>query len=52
MVAYTECLEPENRKMFAVLYVIVFAFHPDHQGIDCVITERSFGDAREELSYI
>ena len=24
-----ECLKPENRKMFAVSYVIVFAFHPD-----------------------
>ena len=48
----SECLEPENRKMFAVLYVMVFAFHPDHQGIDCVITERSFGNAREELTIL
>ena len=24
-----ECLDPENRKLFAASYVIVFAFHPE-----------------------
>ena len=24
-----ECLDPDNKKMFAVLYVTIFAFHPD-----------------------
>ena len=24
-----ECLDPKNRKMFAVSYVKIFAFHPD-----------------------
>ena len=34
-----ECLDPENRKMFAVSYVISFAFHPELD-IDRVIIER------------
>ena len=33
-----ECLDPENRKMFAVSYVISFAFHPELD-IDRVIIE-------------
>ena len=33
-----DCLDPENRKMFAVSYVIIFAFHPDWQ-LDRVIIE-------------
>ena len=33
-----DCLDPENRKMFAVSYVIIFAFHPDLQ-LDRVIIE-------------
>ena len=36
-----ECLDPENRKTFAVLYVIISAFHPKLD-IDRVIIERSF----------
>ena len=24
-----DCLDPENRRMFTVLHVIIFAFHPD-----------------------
>ena len=24
-----ECLDPENRKFFAISHVIIFAFHPD-----------------------
>ena len=35
-----KCLDPENRKMLTVSYVIIFAFHPD---LDIVIIERSFG---------
>ena len=37
-----ECLDPENRKMFALSYVIIFAFHSELD-INRVIIERSFG---------
>ena len=30
-----ECLDPENRKIFTVSYVIIFSFHPDLD-IECV----------------
>ena len=43
-----ECLDPENRKMFAVSYVTIFAFHPDLD-IDRVIIEHSFGHSCEIL---
>ena len=36
-----QCRDPQNRKMFAVSCVIIFAFHPDLH-IDRVIIERSF----------
>ena len=58
MVAYTdfqnkaptdECLDPENKKMFAVLYVTIFAFHPDLD-IDRVIIKCSFCHSREKLT--
>ena len=47
-------LDPKNRKMFAVSYVIIFAFHPDLH-IDRVIVERSFGHSLKglaDLSYL
>ena len=44
-----DCLDPENRKMFAVSYVIISAFHPDLD-IDRVIIERSSGHPREKLT--
>ena len=44
-----ECLDPENRKMFAVSYVTIFAFHPDLD-IDRVIIEHSFGHSCEILT--
>ena len=34
--------------MFAVSYVIIFAFHPDLD-IDCIIIERSFGHSGKKL---
>ena len=43
------CLYPENRKMFAVSYVIIFAFQSDLD-IDRVIIERSFGNSCEKLA--
>ena len=58
LVAYTdfettaptdECLDPENQKMFAVSYVIIFTFHPELD-IHCVIIERSFRHSRERLT--
>ena len=44
-----ECLDPENRKMFAVSYVIIFAFH-SNLDIDCMIIDRSFGHSRKKLT--
>ena len=42
------CLDPENKRMTAVSYVIIFAFHP-HLPIDRVITECSFGNSNLQL---
>lgn len=44
-----ECLDLENRKMFVVLQVILYAFHPDLD-IDCVIIEHSFGHSPKKLT--
>ena len=44
-----EYLDLENRKMFAISYVIIFAFHPDLD-IDRVIIECSFGRSRQKLT--
>ena len=44
-----ECLDPESRKMLAVSYVIIFAFHPD-MDIDCVVIESSLSHSREKLT--
>ena len=46
--ATDDCLNPENKKMTAVSYVITFAFHL-HLPIDRVITERSFGHSNLQL---
>ena len=43
-----DCVIPENKKMTAVSYVIIFAFHP-HLPIDRVIIERSFGHSKLQL---
>ena len=42
-------LDPENIKMFAVSYVIIFAFHPDLH-IDCITTGCSFGHSLKRLA--
>ena len=42
-------IDPENRKLFAVSYIIIFTFHPDLH-IDRVIIERSFGHSLERLA--
>ena len=44
-----DCLDPENAKMFAVSYVIIFTFHPELE-IDKVIIERSFGHSEYTLT--
>ena len=44
-----ECLDPENWKMFAVLYVIIFVFYLDLD-TDRVITERSSGYSCKKLA--
>ena len=43
-----DCLDPENKKMYAVSYVIIFAFHPELK-IDRVIIERSFGHSQARI---
>ena len=40
---------PQNRKMFAVSYVIIFTFHLDLH-IDCIIIECSSGHSLERLA--
>ena len=44
-----DCLDPETRKMKAVSYVIIFAFHPDLK-LNRIIIERSFGHPIEKLT--
>ena len=44
-----KCLDPGNRKMFAVSYGTIFAFHPDLD-IDCLIIEHSFGHSHKKLT--
>ena len=46
-----DCLDPETKKMNAVSYVIIFAFHP-HLNLKRVIIERSFGHSLEKLTTI
>ena len=41
-------LDPENKKVYAVLYVIIFAFHPKLK-FNRVIIERSFRHSMVEL---
>ena len=43
------CLNPENRKMFAVSYGIILTFHP-YLHIDRVIIEISFGHWLKRLA--
>ena len=43
-----DCLDPENKKMTAVSYVIIFAFHP-RLPIDGVVIESSFGHSNLQL---
>ena len=45
------CFNPEQKKMFAVFYVIVFAFYPK-LNLDCVIVQRSFGQSPKNLTTI
>ena len=46
-----DCLDPETKKMNAVSYVIIFAFHPNLD-LKRVIIERSFGQSLEKLTTI
>ena len=43
-----DCLDPENKKMIAASYIIIFAFHPDLQ-FDRIIIGRSFGHSQARL---
>ena len=46
-----DCLDPETKKMNAVSYVIIFAFHPKLK-MKRVIIERSFGHSLKKLTTI
>ena len=46
-----DCLDPETRKMNAVSYVIIFAFHPQLE-MKRIIIERSFGHSLQKLTTI
>ena len=43
------CLDPEDKKMFAVLYAIIFAFHLQYH-LDGVLIKRSFTHTLEQLT--
>ena len=45
------CLDPEQKKMFVVSYVIIVAFHP-HLKLDRIIINRSFAHNLEQLASI
>ena len=42
-------LDPEQKKMFVISYVMIVAFHPELQ-IDRIIIQRSFAHSIEELT--
>ena len=42
-------LDPEQKKMFVISYVMIVAFHPELQ-IDRIIIQRSFAHSVEELT--
>ena len=44
------CFDPKNRNLYAVSYIIVFAFHPDLMQINSVIFKRSFGQSLQKLN--
>ena len=46
-----DCLDPKTRKMNAVSYVIIFAFHPELE-MKRIIIERSFGHSLQKLTTI
>ena len=46
-----DCLDPDNRRMFAVFYVVIFAFHPE-LSFDRIIIERSFGHSLAQLCFL
>ena len=43
------CLDPEQKKMFVVSYVMIVAFHPELK-LDCIIIQRSFAHSIEQLT--
>ena len=43
------CLDPEQKKMFVVSYVIIVAFNPE-LNLDRIIIQRSFAHPMEQLT--
>ena len=43
------CLDPEQKKMFVVSYLMIVAFNPE-LNLDRLITERSFAPSTEQLT--
>lgn len=42
------CLNPEDKKMFAVSYVVIFAFHPELK-LERLITQQSYRHLLDKL---
>ena len=43
------CLDPEQKKLFVVSYVMIVAFHPELK-LDQIIIDRSFAHSLEQLA--
>ena len=43
------CLDPEQKKLFVVSYVMIVAFHPELK-LDRIIIDRSFANSLEQLA--
>ena len=47
----SEWLDPEDKKMFVMSYVIIVAFHP-HFNFDRILVQRSFCHSKEQLTSV
>ena len=47
-----EWLNPENKKMFVMSYVMVVAFHPHFDNLEQILIQRSFSHSKEQLTSI
>ena len=47
-----EWLNPEDKKMFVMSYVMIIAFHPHFDNLDRILIQQSFSHSKEELTSI